>query len=138
MLGIDAFLAGIDVLGMGSNHVLHETTETGKSCIIKWHGLRSRRVYIGHRLYPMAINVVQPDPCRKMWLCGIEQTLHDLLNVRRHVPKLGMVDPVPRCIRGEGKVTNGISVDFVIESEEDTKARVGQDGMRRFGENVIT
>jgi hypothetical protein len=35
-----------------------------------------------------------------------------------------MVDPVPSGIRGEGKVTYGISVDFVIESEEDAEARM--------------
>jgi hypothetical protein len=48
-----------------------------------------------------------------------------------------MVDPVPRGIRGEGKVTYGGSVHFVIELEEDAEARVCKDGMRRFGENVI-
>jgi hypothetical protein len=48
-----------------------------------------------------------------------------------------MVDPVPRGIRGEGKVIYGISVDFVIELEEDTETGVCEDGMRRFGENVI-
>jgi hypothetical protein len=35
-----------------------------------------------------------------------------------------MVDPVPRGIRGEGKVTYGISVDFVVELKEDTEASV--------------
>ena len=34
-----------------------------------------------------------------------------------------MVDPVPRGIRGEGKVIYGISVDFVIELEEDTEGK---------------
>jgi hypothetical protein len=48
-----------------------------------------------------------------------------------------MVHPVPRGIRGEGEVTNGVSVDFVIEVEEDTEAGVCKDGMCRFGENVI-
>jgi hypothetical protein len=48
-----------------------------------------------------------------------------------------MVDPVPRGIQGEGKVSYGISVDCVIEFEEDTEAGVRQDGMGRFGENVI-
>jgi hypothetical protein len=48
-----------------------------------------------------------------------------------------MVDPVPRGIQGEGKVTYGIPVDFVIELEEDTQASMCKDGMSRFGENVI-
>jgi hypothetical protein len=48
-----------------------------------------------------------------------------------------MVDPVPRGIRGEGKAINGISVDFVIEFEEDTEASVCKDGVRRFEGNVI-
>jgi hypothetical protein len=48
-----------------------------------------------------------------------------------------MVDPVSSGIGGEGKVAYGVSVDFVIELEEDTKAGVCKDGMRRFGENVI-
>ena len=48
-----------------------------------------------------------------------------------------MVDPVSCGIRGEGKVTDGTSVDFVIEVEEDTEAGVCKDGVRRFGENVI-
>jgi hypothetical protein len=30
-----------------------------------------------------------------------------------------MIDPVPGSIRGEGKVGYGISVDFVVEVEED-------------------
>jgi hypothetical protein len=48
-----------------------------------------------------------------------------------------MVDPVAGGIRREGEVTCGVSVDFVIELEEDTEAGVGKDGMRRFWENVI-
>jgi hypothetical protein len=48
-----------------------------------------------------------------------------------------MVDPVPRRIQGEGKVTYSVSVDIVIELEEDTQASVCKDGMCRFGENVI-
>ena len=57
--------------------------------------------------------------------------------MRRHIPKLGMVDPVPRGIPGEGKATYGISVDFVIELEEDTQASVCKDGMRGFVKNMI-
>jgi hypothetical protein len=50
-----------------------------------------------------------------------------------------VVDPVSSGIRGdsEGKATYGISVDFVIETEEDAEASVCKDGMRRFGENAI-
>jgi hypothetical protein len=48
-----------------------------------------------------------------------------------------MVDPVPSGIHGEGKVSYGNSVDFVIESEEDTEASVCEDDMRSFGEKVI-
>jgi hypothetical protein len=48
-----------------------------------------------------------------------------------------MVDPVPRGIQSEGKVTYRISVDFVIELEQDTEGCVCKDGMGRFGENVI-
>ena len=48
-----------------------------------------------------------------------------------------MVDPVPRGIRGEGKVTYRISVNFVIELEKNTEASVCKGGMRRFGKNVI-
>ena len=59
------------------------------------------------------------------------------MNVRRDVPKLGMVDLVLNSIGGEGKATYGISVDFVIELEEDTEASMCEKGMRRFGKNVI-
>jgi hypothetical protein len=48
-----------------------------------------------------------------------------------------MVDPMPSGIWGKGKAGNGISVDLVIELEEDTEAGVCKDGMRRFWENVI-
>jgi len=48
-----------------------------------------------------------------------------------------MVDPMPSGIRREGKVSHGISVDFVIEPEEDTEGNVCKDGMCGFGENVI-
>jgi hypothetical protein len=48
-----------------------------------------------------------------------------------------MVDPVSSGIQGEGKVTYSISVDFVIELEEDTEASVCEGGVGRFGENVI-
>jgi hypothetical protein len=48
-----------------------------------------------------------------------------------------MVDPVLRGIQGEGEVSYSISVDFVIEFEEDTEADMRQHGMGRFGENVI-
>jgi hypothetical protein len=48
-----------------------------------------------------------------------------------------MIDPVPSSIRGEGKVSYGISVDFVIKVEEDAEADVRKDGMCGFRENVI-
>jgi hypothetical protein len=48
-----------------------------------------------------------------------------------------MVDPVPRSIRGKGKMSYGISVDFVIELEEDTEASMRKKGMCRFGKNMI-
>jgi hypothetical protein len=48
-----------------------------------------------------------------------------------------MVDPVSSGIWGEGKVTYGISVNFVIESSEDTEASTGKEHMCRFGKNVI-
>jgi len=48
-----------------------------------------------------------------------------------------MVDPMSGGIGGEGEISYGISVDFVIEFEEDTEARVCEDGMCRLGENVI-
>jgi len=48
-----------------------------------------------------------------------------------------MVHPVSGGIVGEGKVSYGISVDLVIELEEDTEASMCEDGMRRFRENVI-
>jgi hypothetical protein len=48
-----------------------------------------------------------------------------------------MVYPVPGGVGGEGKVTDGISVDFVIELEEDAEACLCEDGMRRFWEDVI-
>jgi hypothetical protein len=48
-----------------------------------------------------------------------------------------MIDPVPSGIQGEGKVSHRISVDFVVEVEEDAKGSVSKDGMCGFGENVI-
>jgi hypothetical protein len=48
-----------------------------------------------------------------------------------------MVDPVSGGIRRKGEVTYGISVDFVIELEEDAEAGVCKDGMRGFSEYVI-
>jgi len=48
-----------------------------------------------------------------------------------------MVDPVSGGIKGKGTATYSISVDFVIELEEDAEAGVCKDGMRRFGENMI-
>jgi hypothetical protein len=72
-----------------------------------------------------------------MWLCRVKQMLHDLLNVRRDVPELGMIDPVSSSIGGEGKATYGISVDSVIELEEDTEASMCKKRMCRFGKNVI-
>jgi hypothetical protein len=48
-----------------------------------------------------------------------------------------MVDPVPSGIRGEGRVSYGISLDFVIELVEGAEASVRKESMRRFGENMI-
>jgi len=48
-----------------------------------------------------------------------------------------MVDPVSGGIGGEGEVSYRISVDFLIEFEEDTEASMCKDGMRGFRENVI-
>jgi hypothetical protein len=48
-----------------------------------------------------------------------------------------MIYPVTRGIWGEGKMIYGVSVDFVIELEEDTEASLRKHDMRWFGENVI-
>jgi hypothetical protein len=48
-----------------------------------------------------------------------------------------MIDPVPRGIRGEGKVIYGIFVILVIELEENTEASLCKDGMGRFRKNVV-
>jgi hypothetical protein len=48
-----------------------------------------------------------------------------------------MIDPVPSGIRREGKVSYGISVDFVIELEKDAEASLCKGGMGMFRENVI-
>ncbi len=48
-----------------------------------------------------------------------------------------MLHPVSSRVQGEGKVTNCIPVDFVIQFEEDAEAGMRKDGMRRFGKNVI-
>lgn len=48
-----------------------------------------------------------------------------------------MVDPVPGGIRSEGETTYCISVDFVVEMENDTETGMCKDGMCMFGENVI-
>jgi hypothetical protein len=47
-----------------------------------------------------------------------------------------MIDPVPGSIRGKGKAGYRISVDFVVEVEEDAEASVCKDGMCGFGEDV--
>ena len=48
-----------------------------------------------------------------------------------------MVDPMSGGIRCEGEVIYGISVDFVIELEENAEAGVCKDGMCGFGDYVI-
>jgi hypothetical protein len=48
-----------------------------------------------------------------------------------------MVYPVSSGIWGEREVTYGISVDFVIEFEEDTKASSCKKFVCEFGKNVI-
>jgi hypothetical protein len=48
-----------------------------------------------------------------------------------------MIDPVPSGIWGEGRVSYRLSVEFVVEVEEDAEANVCKAGMCRFGENVI-
>ncbi len=48
-----------------------------------------------------------------------------------------MIDPVPSGIQGEGKVSNGVSVDFVVEGEEDAEANACKGGVCGFGENMI-
>jgi hypothetical protein len=48
-----------------------------------------------------------------------------------------MVDPVSGGIRGEGKLTDGRFVDFIIKLEEDAEASVCEDSMRMIRVNVI-
>ena len=48
-----------------------------------------------------------------------------------------MVSPMPSGIWREGKVSYGISVDFVIEPKEDTEGNVCKEGVCDFGEDVI-
>jgi hypothetical protein len=48
-----------------------------------------------------------------------------------------MLDPVSSGVWCEGKLIYNISVDVVVELEEDTEAGMCKGGMRRFGENVI-
>jgi hypothetical protein len=47
-----------------------------------------------------------------------------------------VIDPVSSGIRGEGETTYAISVDFVIESEEDAEASAGKKCMCWFRKNV--
>jgi hypothetical protein len=48
-----------------------------------------------------------------------------------------MIDPVSGGIRSEGKANYGVSVDFVIELEEDAETSVCKGGMGRFRGGVI-
>jgi len=48
-----------------------------------------------------------------------------------------MVDPVSCGVLGEGKVFDGPSVNFVIESKEDTEASLCKGDVCRLRENVI-
>jgi len=49
-----------------------------------------------------------------------------------------MIDPILSGIPCEGKVRYGVSIDFVIELNEDAEACMCKERMCRFGENVIT
>jgi hypothetical protein len=48
-----------------------------------------------------------------------------------------MIDPVLGGILSEGKASYGISVDLVIELEDDAEASVCKGGMRRLKEDVV-
>jgi len=55
-----------------------------------------------------------------------------------HAAKCGFDDrPSAKWHTGEGNISYGISVNFIVEVEEDTKASVSKDGRCRFKENVI-
>src|SRR5882672_6068827 len=48
-----------------------------------------------------------------------------------------MIDPMSSGIKRKRKPTYRISIDFVIQFEEDAEASVCENRMRRFGKNVV-
>jgi hypothetical protein len=58
------------------------------------------------------------------------------INAQCQIPKLSTVDPISSGTWSEGKAMYGISVDFVIELEEDTEADMCKNSMCGPGKNV--
>src|SRR5712671_5205234 len=72
-----------------------------------------------------------------MWPSWVKQTLHHALDLRRHVAKLGMIDPISSGIGCQRKPIYRISIDFVIQFEEDAEAGVCECRMGMVGKNVV-
>jgi hypothetical protein len=85
----------------------------------------------------MIVLIVNPQPGRKVWFVRIKQTVHPILDARRRIPELGVLDPVLSGVSSQWKVLDAVAINVVVQSEENTKASLRKDGMCRFELDLI-
>jgi hypothetical protein len=80
----------------------------------------------------MIVFIVNPQPIRIVWFVRVKQTVHPIPDARRHIPKLGVLDPVLSGVPSQWEVLDAVAIDTGVQLEENTKTSLRKDGMCRF------
>jgi hypothetical protein len=60
------------------------------------------------------VNIVYPDPCRKVWLVPVKKTLHRVLDILHYVFEPTVVDPVASSVFGKWELLYTLLVNTII------------------------
>jgi hypothetical protein len=84
----------------------------------------------------MFVQVVYPDPGRKMGVICVEEELHLVLDKRCYILALGMVNPVLCGIGSQWKILDVILVNMTTELKEYAEGCTSKKCMRWSQEDV--
>src|SRR5258708_10445168 len=132
---------GIYMLWMFGDEVLCEVAKSETCGVIQGDCGRFLGAFGGHGttspITPPSISVVNPKPCRKVWLVCIKKTFHPMLDPRRYILHSRMGGPVHSRVSDQREVLDTATVNTLVQSEENPKACLCKNRMRCLKSNVI-
>src|SRR5258708_39304284 len=84
-----------------------------------------------------SISVVNPKPRRKVWLICIKKTFHLILHPCRYILCSCMRGPVLSRVSDQREGIDAVTVNALVQSEENPKASFSENRIRSFTPNVV-